>query len=192
MVRTIFSFIALIAAGAIFFTYTKPTYDSLQSLSQSVDGYNAALDKAAELQKLKSNLLERYNSFDATQLDRLQKLLPEHVDNVALILDLDSIATRYGMALENVDVSTPASAAAGTTAIGAAGASGKTFDSVTLRFSTVGSYTNFIQFLHSLEQSLRIVDLVTLNIAPQAVPAGGDASTPIYHYEISLRTYWLK
>ena len=192
MIRTIFSIIALVAAGIIFFTYTKPTYDSVQALRGSVDGYNAALEKAAELQKLKADLLQRYNAFDATQLDRLQKLLPEHVDNVALILDLDSIATRYGMGLENVDVSTPASAAAGTTAIGAVGASGKTFDSVTLRFSTTGSYTNFIQFLRSLEQSLRIVDLVSLSIAPQAAAPGADTSTLIYHYDVVLRTYWLK
>ena len=192
MTRTIFALIALIAAGAIFFVYTKPTYDSVQTIRNNVNAYNAALDKATELQKLKADLLTRYNSFDATQLDRLQKLLPEHVDNVALILDMDSIAARFGMGLENVDVSTPASSAAGSSAIGSVGASGKTFDSVTVHFSTAGSYENFLLFLRSLEQSLRIVDVVALTISPQGTATGNDSSILSYHYDMTLRTYWLK
>lgn len=183
--------IAIVAAGAIFFTYTKPAYDSVQTLRGQVDAYNAALDKAAELQKIKQVLLDRYNSFDPASLDRLHKLLPDHVDNVALILDLDSLAGRYGMGLENVDVSTPASASAGNTAIGAAGASGRHYDSVTLRFSTTGSYDNFLAFLRSLEESLRIVDLVALSLSPQSV-AGASAAPLTYRYDVTLRTYWLK
>ena len=189
MTRTIISIVLIGIAGSIFFFYTKPAYDSVQSLRSQVDAYNAALDKATELQKLKQDLLTRYNAFDATNLDRLQKLLPDHVDNVALILDLDSIAGRFGMGLENVDVSTPASSAAGSSAIGAAGASGRQFDSVTLRFSTSGTYDNFLQFLRSLEQSLRIVDLVSLAITPEQ---SSDPTILSYHYDVTLRTYWLK
>ena len=187
MTKTVFSVVACVVAIGIFFFYTKPTYDSVQGTQEEIASYNAALDKAAELQKLKQELLSRYNAFSPEHIDRLQKLLPDHVDNVALILDFDSVAARYGLSLENVDVSTPASGAANQ---GVIGGSGMHSDSITMKFSTAGTYTNFKDFLHGIEASLRVVDLVSLSLLPQnaSTPQG----EPIYRYDVILRTYWLK
>jgi Tfp pilus assembly protein PilO len=191
MIRLIIATIAFLVAGGVFFLYTQPAYDSVQASQAQIAQYNQALDKATELQQLKQSLLSRYNSFDTTSLDRLQKLLPDHVDNIALILDLDSIASRYGLALQNVDVSrsggqTPVNQ----TAIGAIGGSNQTYDSLLLTFSTQGTYDNFQQFMNDLESSLRIVDLSSLQIAQ--VGSSGSTGQPLYSYAITLRTYWLK
>ena len=190
-----FALAALVIAGGLFFFYTKPAYDGVQSVRAEIGEYDAALDKAAELQKLKQTLLSRYNAFNTGDLDRLHKLLPDHVDNVRLILDLDSLASHYGLALQNVDVSSSeAVAAKSQTAIGAIGAGNQKYDSLTLKFSTTGTYGNFVQFLADLESSLRIVDLASLSIAS----AGGESVRttggvePLYTYTIALRTYWLK
>ena len=195
MIRIIIATIAFIAAGSIFFLYTQPTYDTVQADQTQIDQYNQALDKATQLQTLKQSLLSRYNSFDTTSLDRLQKLLPDHVDNIALSLDLDSMAGRYGLALQNVDIASSAAQTPSTpSAVGAAGTGSQTYDSLTLTFSTQGTYTNFLQFLTDLETSLRVVDLVGLTVAP----AGGvqnpltHNAEPLYSYGITLRTYWLK
>ncbi|MBI5470044.1 type 4a pilus biogenesis protein PilO [Candidatus Kaiserbacteria bacterium] len=187
MTKTIFSVVALVLAGSIFFFYTKPTYDSVQGTQEEIASYNAALDKATELQQLKQQLLARYNAFSPENIDRLQKLLPDHVDNVALILDFDSVAARYGLSLENVDVSTPASGAANQ---GVVGGGGTRYDSLTMKFSTAGTYNNFKDFLHGIEASLRVVDLVSLSLTEQnAVTPTGE---PVYRYDVILRTYWLK
>lgn len=192
MLRYVFALIGLFIAGAIFLWYTKPTYDSVQGVKAESAQYDAALAKAAELQQLKQTLLTRYNSFNPTDLDRVQKLLPDHVDNVALILDLDNLAAHYQMPIENVDVSTPASSGSGETPAGIAtlGASGQKYDSVTIRFATQGTYTDFLALLKDLEMSLRVVDLIQLGLAPQ----GPDDRTgqEMYSYELTLRTYWLK
>jgi Tfp pilus assembly protein PilO len=199
MIRLIFAIIGLVAAGGIFFYYTKPTYDSLQSTNGQIAEYNAALDKANELQQLKQSLLSRYNSFGTDDLDRLQKLLPDHVDNISLILDLDSLATRYGLALVNVDIASPQDVTTTGTPLGAIGASSQKYDSLSLKFSTRGTYTDFLTFMTQLESSLRIVDLVSLTLTPdsvlpgQAAPQGAQVSAdPIYKYDVTLRTYWLK
>ena len=184
----------MVAAGGIFFFYTQPAYDTMQSQQANIDQYNQALSKAAELQTLKSSLLTKYNSFDPSSLDRLQKLLPDHVDNIALILDLDSIASRYGLLLQNVDISTSgAETPTNQTAIGAIGNNSQQYDSLTLTFSTQGTYTSFLQFLSDLESSLRIVDLATLS-GSRATPSSGTRalSPEVYSYTITLRTYWLK
>ncbi len=191
MTRYIISLVLMIAAGAIFFLYTKPTYDGVQVEAAQIAEYDAALQKAAELQAVKQNLLTKYNNFDPQSLERLQKLLPDHVDNVALILDLDNLAGQYGLGLENVDVSTPASAATSKSAVGAAGGAGLKYDSVTISFSTRGTYPKFLDFMQSLEKSLRVVDLVALSIDQDGTgPAQG--SEPQYAYKLTLRTYWLK
>ena len=199
MTRLIIALAGLILAGSIFVFYTRSAYDAVQATQSDIAGYNAALDKARELQQLKQTLLSRYNAFNPTDLDRLQKLLPDHVDNVRLILDLDNLASRYGLSLQNVDVSSSASLSGKSqTAIGAIGTSNQKYDSLTLTFSTRGTYASFYQFLSDLEFSLRTVDLVSLNLsADTGVPSPGGKSSqvqqdPVYTYNMTLRTYWLK
>jgi Tfp pilus assembly protein PilO len=192
MFKYIISLIFIGAAGAAFFLYTKPAYDSIQADAAQITEYDAALEKAAQLQALKQTLLTKYNSFPQPDLERLLKLLPNHVDNVALILDLDNLAARFGLGLENVDVSTPASAAVSKTAVGSVGANGQKYDSLTIKFSTHGTYPNFLNFLRDLEASLRVVDLVALSISQGSGSATTIGNEPIYTFNITLRTYWLK
>ena len=190
MVKLILSAAAFVFALGVFFMYTQPTYDSARILQQEVDKYNEALGKAAELQQLKQTLLSRYNAFDPESLDRLKKLLPDHVDNVRLVLDLDNLAGSHGMALQNVIISNPSSETGGGSSLGTIGAARQKYDSLTLKFSTRATYPRFIQFLESLESSLRIVELVSLNLAPDTPPAV--SGEPQYRFDITLRTYWLK
>lgn len=200
MMRLMIAVFGFVLAGGIFFLYTKPHYDDIKIAQTQIREYNAALDKAAELQQRKQELLSKYNAFNPTDIDRLQKLLPDHVDNVRLILDLDNLAVRYGLGLQNVDVSKVASQGAKSqTSIGAIGASNQKYDSVTLTFSTKGTYENFTKFLADLESDLRIVDLVTLSIsgASSDTQSAGSAriasaSQYVYTYNITLRAYWLK
>lgn len=192
--RTILSGVGLILAILIFFFYTKPAYDSTLAARAHIVEYDRALQKAAELQQLKQTLLSRYNIFDPTQIDRLHKLLPDHVDNVRLVLDLDNLASKQGLALENVVISGSGAKEETQTAIGATAPSGA-YDSLTLRFSTSGTYPNFVSFIENLEASLRIVDLVSLVLDSTGLmqPALGSApAEPIYRFDIILRTYWLK
>lgn len=184
MFRTIVSLICLVAGGAIFFMYTQPTYDGVKTVNAQIAQYDAALSKASELQQRKQTLLSRYNTFDPADIDRLQKLLPDHVDNIRLILDLDSLAGKHGMAIQNVAVSSAASAQTGVSTLGSVSASKQRYDSLTIKFSTQATYDTFQQFLTDLEESLRIVDLISLSITR--------SSDGLYTYDMTLRTYWLK
>lgn len=201
MIRLIIAIVTAVLAGGIFFFYTQPAYDVVRANQAQIDQYNQALDKAAQLQQLKQSLLARYNAFDSGSLDHLQKLLPDHVDNIGLILELDNLAGRYGLALQNVDVSTPSTQtpsakSAGGATVGSLGSANQTYSSLTLTFSTQGSYDSFVQFMNDLQSSLRIVDIVSLTVNPvgttnSAARPGGPAQ-PVYTYQITLRTYWLK
>lgn len=187
MFRTIIALAGVGGAVALFFLYTKPAYDSAQLLKEENESYDLALQKAAELQRLKASLLARYNSFNPQDIERLHKLLPDHVDNVRLVLDLDNLAAKHGIAVQNVVVSRP-SGGETTTGASVIGPSSEQFDSVTLTFSTIATYEAFQALLLDLESSLRVVDVLDLQMAADAVEPGAE---PTYRFDITLRTYWL-
>lgn len=205
--RSILAALGIILAGGIFFGFTKPTYDSIQTDQAQIAQYNAALAKATQLQTLKQTLLSRYNSFNPTDLSRLQVMLPDQVNNIGLILDLDTLAQQFGMSLENVDISgdgtsntpdTSSSSGGVGTADTSVGAPSAMYDSLDVSFTVHGTYSQFIQYITNLETSLRIVDLVKLNVAGGGAAATTLAGAPsgsdglVYTFDITLRTYWLK
>lgn len=196
MTKLLTALIALVIAAAIFIVYTRPAYTTAKAIQAEVSQYDAALDKSRELQELKRSLLARYNTFGTDQLARLSKLLPDHIDNVRLTLDLDSMAARHGMAIQNVTLNTPAKKTddkKAPTILGTLGTKQREYDSLTLQFVTAGTYSDFVSFMNDLESSLRIVDIVALTIEPSGT---GNQSTvseePFYRYSVSIRTYWLK
>lgn len=185
MIKSVIALVCVGGAIALFFFYTKPAYDSLGTIQGQISQYNQALDKAAELQRLKQSLLSRYNSFNPADIDRLHKLLPDHVDNVRLVLDLDTLASKHGLALQNVVISATAPEEPGANEV--IGPSLEEYGTLTLGFATTGTYDRFVQFLNDLEKSLRVVDVTELRITPTS--GGG---VPTFRFDITLRTYWLK
>ncbi|MEK7613636.1 MAG: type 4a pilus biogenesis protein PilO [Patescibacteria group bacterium] len=170
----------VVIAGGIFFGFIDPAYDRIRELRAEESQFDQALTRSKELQQVRDELLSRYNTFSQGELDRLQKLLPDNVDNVRLILDFDSLASRYGMRVRNVALETNESRAAR----GQVGAEESRFDSLILSFSVTGNYDTFRAFLADLEQSLRLVDVNSISFS--ATPSG------IYDYAVSIKTYWLK
>lgn len=192
MGRFIIAILGFSASLAIFFLYTKPTYDSVKVLLAQNAQYDQALERAAQLQSLKQSLLSKYNAFDPADIDRLHRLLPDHVDNVRLVLDFDNLARKHSLAIQNVVVGreTKEGSAPGKPTSGdVIGGSSKSYDSLTLKFSTQGTYSGFVTFMQDLQSSLRIVDLSSLTLA---LIGDKQAAEPLYRYDVTIRTYWLK
>jgi len=195
MTRVIISTLALVLSGAIFFFYTQSTYDNTQAIRTQINEYNVALEKSAQLLQLKQQLLSRYNLFNPQDIERIQKMLPDHVDNIRLILDMDSMAAAYGMTLSNVDISGSMIKGQNQQTVATIGSNNKKHDMLTIKFNVDSTYDNFKKFLTDLQSSLRIVDLVSLSIQPGSgvrTSPSGAATEPVYHFSIGLRTYWLK
>lgn len=182
--KGIFPLIAVVIAGVVFYFYIDPTYAEIRELRKEEATLNAALSRALELQATRDQLLSRYNTFNPDDLARLEKLLPDHVDNVRLALDMDSLAAQYGMRIRNVSIEkadekkTPARQAK------AVGPDERMYESMVLSFTVTGQYDTFRTFLADLEQSLRLVDIESVSFASTDVG--------LYDFTVSLRTYWLK
>ena len=94
MAKLIIAGIGFIFAGSMLFAYTKPSYANTGLIKAQIAQYEEALQKAAELDALKAELMAKRNSFSQADIDRLQLMLPDHADNISLILELDSLASR--------------------------------------------------------------------------------------------------
>ncbi len=182
MFRILFPVVLIAAAIGIFYFFTDPTYQEIKELSLEQESYNDALDNSKKLQAVRDQLLAKYNSFPATSIDRLEKMVPNNVDNVRLVLEIDRMAAKYGMAIKNIKLDSDAGRNEERDLIGK---SDKPYGTVSLEFLIDGPYQNFISFISDLEKSLRIVDIVGVSFFSR------DDSL-VSQFNVKIKTYWLK
>jgi len=179
--RFVLSIIMIIAAlGAIFF-FIAPRVSGISELRASEHEFTVALDNARRLDETRQQLLDRYNAFNADDLKRLKVMLPGNIDNVKLIIELDALASQYGLPLQNISVEEDKTAQD----VQVIEQGGGDYGKVQLKFSVRGPYVQFVDFIDSLEHSLRIIDV--RNLTFQATER-----TDVYQYNLDIETYWLK
>lgn len=179
--KNIISILLIIAAIALFMVFTNPRFAQVQALSDEVAQFDSALDRSKELISLRDALLSRYNAIPTENIERISTMLPDSIDTVRLIIDIDALASRYGMSLANISIGTPDDAQP-TKGIGP---SGDAFGRLTLSFTVASTYDRFRAFLNDLEHSLRIIDVT-------AIAFGTATDAGITPYTLTLTTYWLK
>lgn len=198
MTRFIMPVILIAIAISLFFMFTNPIYNDISGLKAKADVYNKALDSSKALENQRDLLTAKKNAINPDNLLKLEKLLPQNVDNIRLILEIGQIAAPYGMVLKNVKYSTASSAptivAGVTVPVATVATATKEYGTFDLGFSITGSYNNFINFTKDLESNLRIVDISSITFSSDTA-AGANLKTispEIYTYDFKIRTYWLK
>ncbi len=106
-------------------------------------------------------------------------MLPDHIDNVRLIIDLDEMAKNYNMRVRNFKTDS-------TQKKDVIGKEGDAYGTLTLSFSTTAPYNTFLAFLHDIEKSLRILDVTAIQFS------SNDTDSQLYDYNVTVKTYWLK
>lgn len=188
--------IALLFAIALFFLYIKPTYSgSVHDTSQQIASFDQALAAADRFQQKETQLTQARAQIPADSLSRLSEFLPDGVDNVQLILDMDALAARSGITLSDFNTqdssgsgsspttngSTPASTLPSSPSLSLTSSSA--IDSLNLTFKATGTYSSFRTFLAAMENSLRPLDVVNLDVT--------EADNGVYTYGMTVRIYWL-
>ncbi len=182
MISRVTPVILILVAIGVFFAYTNPAYsENVQMLRAEIRGYDAALAAAGEYAKKEEQIQAERDALPAEDLARLEAFLPDGVDNVQLILDLDALADRSGVTLSQFDVES-------TERIDESGAlsleADTPIESLDIGVTAIGNYASFKTFLAATERSLRPLDLVELRIE--------DSETGVYTYTMTFRIYWLR
>lgn len=187
MMQRIFPIVLLVIAIGIFFTYTSPTFAGpVGSAQTKIRSYNSALDAAEAFKEQESRLAIERTAIPAEGLTRLEAFLPDNVNNIQLILDLDALAARAGVQLSNFSIEGDGAAAQTQSSGDGALALESTnpVGSIDVTVTAVGSYGAFRNFLESAEKSLRLLDVVGINIT--------SSDSGVYTYDVTLRIYWLQ
>lgn len=205
MGKLLLPILLLIGSGALFFMYIDPTYKEIGELKEQNGRLDEALNKARELQASRDELRTRRNNISQQQLARLNKLLPDNIDNVRLILDVDTIAAEYGLIIKDFGFSgdafnnradsdglaAPAPQAGNSLNEDGGPQSATSFETTSMEFTVTSTYENFLAFLRDLEKSLRVVDVVSIDLNAGG-GEGEDVDDEENSYRLKIETYWLK
>ncbi len=181
--KRIMPIIFILGAIALFFFYTNPQYQTLKSHVDDRDKIVEANNKAATLRAVRQKLTDDRKKISQDDADKIKKMLPDGVENVGLIIDIDNIAGIYGMRIRNTRVNDGSTSASKSAAV-VAGPDSKKYGTISLSFSVTSTYENFIAFLKDLESSERLVDVTALTFT-----SNKDGR---YEFNVTLQTYWLK
>jgi Tfp pilus assembly protein PilO len=173
--------IFIVAAIAGFFMYTNPKYQDLKAKMADYQKIIEANNKATTLRAVRQKLNDDRNRIPEVDVDKLTKMLPDSVENVGLIIDLDNIASKYGMRIRNTKIGDISATRGGN---GSVGPDARKNGAITLSFSVTSSYDNFLIFLRDIESSVRLLDVTALTFS--------SAKEGRYDFNITLQTYWLK
>ena len=197
-----------------YFLYTQPIYTEAKGVKAEVTKLSDAQTKLEAALKKKDKLATSYNSLDGDLIKRLEKLMPDNLDNIKLIIDVDRTAKQYGMILSavkfdvdqqakqaaavkantgtsgNTTTSSAASAAAADTAPvprdnAAATEAKKDYNTFSLTMTMTGTFANFTKLMGDIEQNLRIIDVTSVTFDAQD-------TKDIYKFEVKAKIYWLK
>ncbi|HYC83117.1 MAG TPA: type 4a pilus biogenesis protein PilO [Candidatus Paceibacterota bacterium] len=195
--RLIVPIVLIALAAGLFFGFTDPLINGslepstptnptvkggIKALRAEKAKLDEALTNARKLSERMDELTMEYNNLPPDKLARLNQFLPDTVDNVQLIIDINNIAKAHGMSIRDVKVQTEEPKTQ-TSVISRSGSMEQ--GSVALSFVVSGPYRVFQDFLIDLSKSVRVVDINT------AVVSAGQARG-VYDYNVELKTYWLK
>jgi hypothetical protein len=201
MMSRILPLLSIVIAIGLFFGYINPTRTgSIASTKAQIDSYESALDAAERFKQKESELIVARANIPSDGLARLESFLPDGVDNVQVILDLNALAARSGIRLSDFEATqntteggvgntagTPIATGAAAPGLGGSDISltgSEPVESLDITLSATGSYASFRAFLEGIEQSLRLLDVINVTVT--------DSETGVYTYEMTIRLYWLR
>jgi Tfp pilus assembly protein PilO len=186
MIRFFLPLLLIAAAVGGYLKFTTPVLSQIDELRLEREKLNVALDNAKKLRQAQDALLASYREIPESDLARLAKFLPDNVDNVRLIIDINNIAKQSGMSIKDLRIKTAEGQSESSVIDRQTSAGVLERGEVGLGFSVTGPYLNFQSFLRDLSRSLRLVDIEV---------AGFQATTElsdVYTYSVDIKTYWLK
>lgn len=168
-----------IAAGMLFF-FGKPMYADIVDLQVKQAGYEDALAKVLAINDTTKELNSKINNLSEEDKQKIETLIPDSSDMTKLIADIDTVAARYNILIDDISY-------AGSNADAAASPSEAkvpvSYSSALINFGFSANYDNLKIFLSDLEKSLRIIDIRSIQFS--------QTESGQYNYKVSAEIYWL-
>jgi len=188
MFRILIPIILIIAAGLVGFFYIKPLYfETVSSLAYKMDIDNA-LQKNKEIEETVVKLRADISSISQSDFDKLEVILPDNIDKIRLLNDINTITLRHGIPFNNLSVNESEISEEISDKIDGKKA---TLKALLIKFTaSTASYNTFKLFLEDIERSMKLMDINSISFSahdPDAINPSGS-----YSYDVSFNAYWIE
>lgn len=185
MSKPIYNLFLVVASISLYFSVISPLYvgatssflpeEGVSTLMQKNKDLDQALNQAKDLSSQAEKLKNKYDSIDPDLRNKLNVMVPESVDPVRLVNEVNTIANISGFNLDKISYIQN-----DTTLLGDG------VKSYTINISVLGNYANFKNLIKQFESSLRIYVIKSVNFS---IPE--NIADPIT-FSVKLETYYLK
>lgn len=195
--KLIFPTILIIISGVALFIFTIPSINEVSALRKDISTYKTALADSRDLQQVNDSLFESYKNIPTTYREKLEKLLPNTVNNIKFILEIEQIANSYNMPIRDIKFDPKkAETEKENSTKGVMAVSDKNkilpYGVFPIEFTTEGTYESFVLFIKDLEKNLRIADIKSISFSSDDVDKKTGVFTNNHIFLVKLETYWLK
>lgn len=186
MNRYILPVILVILSASIYVSVIDPTYTEIvQQKAKEVELTNFLSDAKQANEKL-AKIKDAYAAFPAGSEQSLSTILPDSIDPIKFIIEIESIAHIHGLVLKGpkADASDDDKTAAGK------------YNTSKLTFSVAAPYPVFEQFLKDIQDSLALRDMTNVSftadtVSADSAPRNQRPESIIYDYNVSITSYAL-
>ena len=196
LLQVLLPIIFLLVGGGVYVGLTDPVINgeglfgsgeqNIVELRQERVALEQALDDADSLRERADELNRKIQSISPDEISRLDDFLPDSVDDLQLVVDINNIAGRSNMRISDVELGGDL---VKKNSLDNTEGGAPEVATVPVSFKVTGSYADFKSFLRDISRSLRILEVKDLEFA-STVEGGATAST--YTYDVTVETYWLK
>ena len=184
MSRYILPFFIVMLAGAMYLFVIDGTYKNIVAGQAKQVELTDYLTQAKDAAQKLDTIANQYKSFPENADQRLSTILPDSVDSVKLIVDINNIAKVHGLEVlspkvspEAIDKTKP-----------------KKFLTHTISFQTFATYGIFHEFIRDLEKSMVLHDFNKISFTANVADDSKSANQPefaVFNYQVELTSYAL-
>ncbi|MFT5037262.1 MAG: hypothetical protein ACI9VM_000841 [Candidatus Azotimanducaceae bacterium] len=186
--RSIIQIVLIIISVVIIITYIKPTFTLMQETQGETDEYQTAIANAESYRTELSALLARVEGFDDDNRKVLERYVPDALDIVAIMRDIETIVQNNKMVLTAVSAGDIGAKDIGkiNAVQGQQSKDSQVIQNAGLQFqqfsvSVTGTYIQFKLLLKDFEINAYPLEIMNIEFSP------GEGS--LYTFSLGLETY---
>lgn len=193
--------IAMISIIAALLWFIYPTYGEIKNLTQEIEAKEDTLEKKQKLIIDIEKLVNQYEDIEG-RVNKVFYALPNEAEISNVLVQLEALASENGMIFESSNFSKEQQIAQKKTTSEnnvASSSDSKTaiqqniieqIKSISVDISLIGSYENFKNYLKSLENNIRIMDITSISFSSSSNSSEEEEVSDNFSYSIQLKVYY--
>jgi Tfp pilus assembly protein PilO len=179
--KSLAAVILFLAAIGLVFLVARPMWDEIALMRTESRDISDNLAQLKEVEALRDELLNTYNSISKDDLARLEEFLPSKPTSEDILVSMENLAIARGILLKNVNFAVVSES---TSQAQSAVSSPNLASTITYNFNLTSSYEAFRTLVEAFEKSARLTDVSDI--------AFSSTDGAVYNIALKARSYYQK